>query len=148
MNTKPSYILLFHQEWSAILSSKHDFFTAIAQYHQARLAKDKGSYGEGVARFQLAEKLMATVAKNSMGLIEFKVCCALKLSCCHVVLNMITFLASCHALCPFTSKQIETRRGRTPRLFLHRIVTGNTPVRFNEKLFPHPQKSFRGLTCA
>ncbi|XP_073236659.1 programmed cell death 6-interacting protein-like [Porites lutea] len=60
------------KEWSMILSSKHDFFTAIAQYHQARLAKDKGSYGEGVARFQLAEKLMATVAKNSMGLIEFK----------------------------------------------------------------------------
>ena len=97
MNTKPSYILLFRQEWSTILSSKHDFFTAIAQYHQARLAKDKGSYGEGVARFQLAEKLMATVAKNSMGLIEFKVCCALKPSYCHVVLNMITCLASCHA---------------------------------------------------
>ena len=35
---------------------------------------------------------MATVAKNSMGLIEFKVCCALKPSYCHVVLNMITFL--------------------------------------------------------
>ena len=61
------------QEWGLVLSAKHDFFNAIAQYHQARVAKDKGAYGEGVARFQLAEKHMASVAKNSMGLFEYKV---------------------------------------------------------------------------
>ena len=36
-----------------ILLSKQDFFIAIAQYHMARLAKDKGAFGEGVARFQV-----------------------------------------------------------------------------------------------
>lgn len=60
------------KEWGIILSSKHDFFIAIAQYHMARLAKDKGAYGEGVARFQLAEQHMSNAAKNSMGLVDCK----------------------------------------------------------------------------
>jgi len=40
------------------LSAKQDFFNAIAQYHQARVAKDKGAYGEGVARFQVRNTIL------------------------------------------------------------------------------------------
>ena len=41
------------QEWISILSAKSEFFKAIAEYHMARVAKDKAAYGEGVTRFKV-----------------------------------------------------------------------------------------------
>ena len=45
---------LFFQEWISILSAKSEFFKAIAEYHMARVAKDKAAYGEGVTRFKVS----------------------------------------------------------------------------------------------
>ena len=44
----------FFQEWISILAAKSEFFKAIAEYHMARVAKDKAAYGEGVTRFKVS----------------------------------------------------------------------------------------------
>lgn len=83
--------------------AKSEFFKAIAEYHQARVAQEKGAYGEGVTRFkvrfvckvkcvffvdysvpqdtqrasliyfQQAEQLMGNAVKQSLGLVDCKV---------------------------------------------------------------------------
>lgn len=63
---------MLEKEWISILSAKSEFFKAIAEYHMALVAKDKGAYGEGVTRFKQAEQQMANAVKQSMGLVDFK----------------------------------------------------------------------------
>ncbi|CAH3130479.1 unnamed protein product [Pocillopora meandrina] len=63
---------MLEKEWISILSAKSEFFKAIAEYHMARVAKDKAAYGEGVTRFKQAEQQMANAVKQSMGLVDFK----------------------------------------------------------------------------
>ncbi len=36
-----------------MLSGKKRYFTAISEYHQATVAKDKGTYGEQVSRLKV-----------------------------------------------------------------------------------------------
>ena len=41
------------QEWLPVISGKKAYFTAAAEYHQAAVSKEKGKYGEEVARLQV-----------------------------------------------------------------------------------------------
>ncbi|KAJ7384190.1 Rhophilin, Rho GTPase binding protein [Desmophyllum pertusum] len=63
---------VLEKEWITILLAKSEFFKAIAEYHQARVAQEKGAYGEGVTRFKQAEQLMGNAVKQSLGLVDCK----------------------------------------------------------------------------
>lgn len=48
-----------------MLSGKKCYFTALAEYHQATVAKDKGAFGEQVTRLKVGSLVLLENFQNS-----------------------------------------------------------------------------------
>lgn len=63
----------WEKEWIPVLSAKKSYFLALAEYHQASVAKEKGGYGEQVFRLKTATDRIAETERTSQGMVNVKV---------------------------------------------------------------------------